>query len=773
MYSNKELEIKVQFLKEASDYLNSLEAVLLEIKANRRIEAEKMNAALRAIHSIKGGASIMGFLTLTDLAHRLEDSFQILKSRKNSLELDSDLHNLLLSAIDWLRHVVELLFTGNLLDEQWLATLCYPVFEELHQRLGNPVPEDAISMLDEKNAQQDIIVLLFQTEVQARLQRLESLLIDGKQTLLREEVMIVAVDLGDLGEMLELPAFTQVCHSITENLEATSSDEAVEEITRLALDAWQRYQRRWLPRTSQSLIIAKKIDNLPTEIIPDLCTSLKSYSHSAPTDISYPNSFEELLKNRVTVLPLEQINDFFEEISIHHSRGSQLEEFQKLTPNPNSTKGTGKENQDLRVGYNKSTTQVTTFNNISRLKRQEELDLLSKIVAETSVKMQEITTGTNQLNQLLDNTTQVRMRPLSDIVECFPKALRDLSLEYSKNVSLEIEGGSILIECSILETLNEALIHLLRNAFDHGIEDPATRRTTGKPEQALIEIKATQESNQTIITIRDDGRGISLDRIRTKASSMGLNASLLAEATDEELLSLIFELGFSTKEEVTILSGRGIGLDVVRNNLEKVRGNVKVDTVQGVGTTFTLSVPLELTQKLPESLIYGTANTPLTVTKKSFRESLRKSYLSVARVVLVESNGMLLAFPLDAVEDIFLLQNELVFLVADNEVLNWQGTMLPLVRLGRYLKFNCQRYDNLDLKTLSAINASSVLIIKNGNQSVAVQLDRCWAEQEVPICKVEGSISLPAGFDNCTILDDGRVVPLVNAGKLLNSIISL
>jgi two-component system, chemotaxis family, sensor histidine kinase and response regulator PixL len=736
MYLSKELEIKIQFLDEARHYLNTLEALLLEINANRRIETEKINAALRAIHSIKGGAGIMGFRILTDLAHRLEDSFQVLKSQRNCLELDSDLHSLLLSAIDWLRHVVELLSTGSLLDEQWLATLCYPVFEELHKRLGNPIPENAMSMLDEKNRQQDIIPLLFQTEVQGRLQRLESLLTDGKQTVLREEMMMMAVDLGGLGEMFELLAFSQVCQSITENLEAANSDEAVEEITRLALDVWQQY--------SQALILRDKIDNLPTEIIPNLCISLKNYSHSEQTDITCPNSFKELLKSRVTVLPLEQINDLFGELIIQpHYPGLQLEKLQQLIPNLSNIQNIEKKNQHLRVADNKFTTQISTFNNISELKGHEKLNLRSKTVAETIVKVQD----TDQLNHLLNNTvqqlqnslTQIGMRPLSDIVECFPRALRDLSLEYGKNVSLEIEGGNTLIERSILEALNEPLMHLLRNAFDHGIEDTATRRATGKSEQALIEIKTTQNSNHTIITIRDDGRGISLDRIRTKALAMGLDASLVAQATDEELLSLIFEPGFSTKEEVTTLSGRGIGMDVVRNNLKKVRGDVKVDTSRGVGTTFTLSVPFTL---------------------------------SVARVVLVESNQMLLAFPIDAVEEIFLLQNELVFSVADKEVLNWQGTMLPLVRLGRYLEFNCQRYDNLNLETLPMMNTSTVLIIQNGNQSVAVELDRCWGEQEVAIRKVEGNISLPAGFDNCTILGDGRVVPLVNASELLDWIVS-
>ena len=209
--------------------------------------------------------------------------------------------------------------------------------------------------------------------------------------------------------------------------------------------------------------------------------------------------------------------------------------------------------------------------------RYHELNLLSQEVIETIVQVEELTTDiqlsvddTDQIARKLNKTskqlqrsfTQVRMRPFSDLVERFPRAIRDLNVEYGKNVQLKIEGGNTLIERSIMEALSEPLMHLLRNAFDHGIEDAATRHSQGKPEQGLIEIKATHHSNRAIISMRDDGQGISLEKIRTRALAMGLDASLLAGASKEELLSLIFEPGFTTNDQVTALSGRGVGMDV-------------------------------------------------------------------------------------------------------------------------------------------------------------------------------------------------------------------
>ncbi|MBW4686596.1 MAG: hybrid sensor histidine kinase/response regulator [Komarekiella atlantica HA4396-MV6] len=851
MSQDKELEIQMQFLEEATDYLNTLEGVLLEIDTSNRIDLDKINAALRAAHSIKGGAAMMGFRALSDLAHRLEDSFKVLKTRKNSLEIDTQLQSLLLSGVDWLRQIVELLSERNTVEEQWLATFCYPIFDELHDRLGDPTPEDATTMLSPEDGQ-DIIPLLFETEVEGCLQRLESILADSEQPGLHEEVVIMAAELGGLGEMLQLPAFTQLCESVTQHLEAVTSDR-IPEIAQLALEAWRR---------SQALVLTNQLDNLPTEIefggVANTYTQSESFSTAetiaqflatdvtdtnlheieiVSTDNLQPEQTEEnwlvnepiaanftfldtdiandvaavnippstivtgeiatdsefverknepvgvgkerdLQENNVRVpsKQLEQINDLFGELIVQRNGlNSHLERLRKLVRHLNQrVQVLERENQELRTAYDKMATQTVIPAGVSsniehnlvsedsyqtqgikrgfdtlEMDRYNDLNLLSQEVMETIVQVQEVTTDiqlsvddTDQIARKLNKTSKqlqtklnhIRMRPLSDLVERFPRALRDLNVEYGKNVQLKLEGGNTLIERSILEALNEPLMHLLRNAFDHGIEEPATRRTLGKPEQGLIEIKATHHSNRTLITMRDDGRGISLEKIRDRALTMGLDASLLASASDEELLSLIFEPGFSTSDQVTALSGRGVGMDIVRNNLKLIRGDVKVDTEWGVGTTFTLSVPFTL---------------------------------SVARVLLVEINRILLAFPTDVISEIFLFQNDRVFPMAGSEVLNWQGTMLPLIRLGRYLEFNCPRYDSPELETPPAINASSVLVVKSNNQPVAIQVDRCWGEQEVAIRQVEGNIPLPEGFSNCTILGDGRVVALVNTNELL------
>ena len=278
------------------------------------------------------------------------------------------------------------------------------------------------------------------------------------------------------------------------------------------------------------------------------------------------------------------------------------------------------------------------------LDRYGELHSLSQQIMETVVQIQEVTSDldlsiddatqttrnlTKTAKQLQSKLTQLRMRPLGDITDRFPRALREMALQYGKRVRLQVIGSNLLIDRNILESLSDPLMHLLRNAFDHGIETPEARRAIGKPDEGVITIEALHRGNRTEIYVRDDGSGIPLHKVRNRAEQMGLDASLLATASEADLLSLIFEPGFSTSDSVTALSGRGVGMDVVRDNLKQIRGEISVNTQSGIGTTFTLSLPYTL---------------------------------SIVRILLAESQGMMLGLPNDAIESVMLFQPESVII---------------------------------------------------------------------------------------------------------------
>ena len=375
--------------------------------------------------------------------------------------------------------------------------------------------------------------------------------------------------------------------------------------------------------------------------------------------------------------------------------------------------------------------------------RYNDAHLPFRQIVESVVKLQEVADDlelsvdkTEQTTRVIHRTArhlqrnlnQLRMRPLSDVTNRFPRALRELELAHGKSVTLALEGESILIDRNILESLNDPLMHIVRNAFDHGIEAPEKREAQGKFRTGTISINAFNRSNRTVITVSDDGNGIPLDKIRDRAISMGLDAELLQAASEAELLSLIFEPGFSTSDEVTALSGRGVGMDVVRNNLTQIRGDINVDTKAGKGTTFTISVPYTL---------------------------------SVTRVMLAEGNRMPIAIPTDFIEEVTVVEEGDRFQKDDKPFFNFKGEPVRLIQLANWLSFNCPRqFDSIE--EVPTMDSPSVLLFRAGEQRVGIQIDRSWGEREVAVRRVEGPIALPSGFSNCTILGDGKVIPLIS-----------
>lgn len=252
MSQDRELEIRLQFLDEAQEYLATLESAVMGL-SNSGVDIDRINAALRAAHSIKGGAGMMGYDILSQLAHRLEDSFKVLKIQRQTLEVDGALEGLLLSGVDCLNQVIESDRQNIPIDPDWLGDAAAPIFEQLYERLGEPQAEDASSMLAPEDGQ-DVLRLLFETEVDGCLQRLESVL-ESHDPCLREEVEILAQELGGLGEMLQLHPFIRLCESVTDHLVA--APDQTEEIAGLALAAWRR---------SQALVLTEHLDTLPTAI---------------------------------------------------------------------------------------------------------------------------------------------------------------------------------------------------------------------------------------------------------------------------------------------------------------------------------------------------------------------------------------------------------------------------------------------------------------------------------------------------------------------------
>ncbi|MGQ4646362.1 response regulator [Lyngbya aestuarii] len=349
------------------------------------------------------------------------------------------------------------------------------------------------------------------------------------------------------------------------------------------------------------------------------------------------------------------------------------------------------------------------------------------------------------LTHLQDELMWARMLPLGEVLNRFPRILRDLSSIYHKRVGLKLSGKGVLVDKAVLEKIYDPLLHLLRNAFDHGIEFPNIRLQQGKPEQGQIEIKAYHQGGQTIIEVKDDGQGVNLERISRRVLDLGwLTAEQLASVPEHRLLDLIFEPGFSTAEQVSELSGRGVGLDVVRSQLRTLKGNITVTSKPGVGTTFTLHLPLTLTSA---KLLVG----------------------------LVESTTI--ALPSDSLEEIVVPKADQIKKTGAQRFLRWRGQIVPIYRLAELLEYACPVPENPLSRALGAESSPSdlippLLILERGQQVFALEIDHLVTEQKLVIKPFGAAIAPPPYTYGCTILGDGSLIPVIDGAALLDRLLT-
>ncbi|UBF24708.1 hybrid sensor histidine kinase/response regulator [Kovacikia minuta CCNUW1] len=347
----------------------------------------------------------------------------------------------------------------------------------------------------------------------------------------------------------------------------------------------------------------------------------------------------------------------------------------------------------------------------------------------------------HMLSRLRDELIWARMLPLGEILSRFPRVLRDLSTAYHKPTDLKLTGTGVLVEKAILEKLYDPLLHLLRNAFDHGIEPPQIRRQRGKPEKGQIEIRAYHKGNQTVIEVNDDGQGLNLERIRNRALELGwLSVEQLAETSPAQLCELIFEPGFSTALQVNELSGRGVGLDVVRSQLRSIKGTVSVKFSPGKGTTFTLHLPLTLT---------------------------------IAKLIVCLAGSAALALPTDGVEEILTPLSGNIRQSGSQRFLLWREQIIPVYRLANLVDYHCPLPEVSSSKSFAAVStpkswALPMLVLRGEQQIFALEVDRLITEQELVIKPFSSTITPPSYTYGCSILGDGSLIPVIDGIALLN-----
>ena len=326
--------------------------------------------------------------------------------------------------------------------------------------------------------------------------------------------------------------------------------------------------------------------------------------------------------------------------------------------------------------------------------------------------------------ELQQSLMRIRTVPLSTLADRLYRIVRQTAKELGKKANLEIRGGRVELDRSVLEKMTGPFEHMLRNAIDHGLEDRDARVASGKPEIGDVVIEARQEGNEMILTLRDDGAGIDPQRVRQKAIEKGL-LSPDEDKRPEELLGMIFVPGFSTADTVTQLSGRGVGMDVVKSEIESLGGRVEVSSVQGEGTTFTLHLPLTL---------------------------------AVTQTVLVHVGNRQFAVPSGLVEQVQELKLDALNRVYAEQRITWQGNDYPFWYLPRLLG------DNGTLPEPQRYN--TVMLLKSANRRVAVHVDRLTRNQEVVVKNIGPQLARVIGVAGATVLGSGEIVLIINPVEL-------
>lgn len=326
--------------------------------------------------------------------------------------------------------------------------------------------------------------------------------------------------------------------------------------------------------------------------------------------------------------------------------------------------------------------------------------------------------------ELQQQLMHIRMVPLSSITERLHRIVRQTAKELDKQAVLTVQGEGVELDRSVLEKMTAPFEHLLRNAVAHGLEGEAEREIAGKPATGQISLVARQEGNEVVLTVSDDGAGIDLDRVRAKAVELGMLAPD-EEAAPARLLEMIFQPGFSTASEVTQIAGRGVGMDVVRNEIASLGGRIEVASEKGRGTTFTIYLPLTL---------------------------------AVTQAVLVHAGGQVYAVPSSMVEQVQELRPEALAEVYRKGQVEWLGNVYPLHYLPRLL--------GDDTTQPEARAYTSIMLLRSGSQRCALHVDSLEGNQEIVIKNIGPQLARVTGISGATVLGNGRIVLIINPVQL-------
>jgi two-component system chemotaxis sensor kinase CheA len=633
------------------------------LKLERDPSPARLNAVFRAAHTLKGSSRAMGFANLADLTHVMEDVLDQLRAGR--LVVSPEIADSLLNCQDGLRAMVERIRSG----EGDNVDCAHQVATLKGFLKGDSGPAKPVAAPEIPEAPDEVLALLEGDAEERQVFAVQVTLV--KDCVLKSVRAMMALQrLAELGEVV----------GTSPNRDQIDSEEFDDTFVAYVRGEFQPEMIR-TSLTSLAEIADVALRNVRPEKRQAQTTN-GAPEDPAPSGAAAPKRNEAGQTVRVDVARLDNLMNLVGELVIDRTRIAQI-------------------GSDLSARFN-----------------DPNIDAL----AETVTHIGRIT------SDLQDQIMKARMMPIETVFNRFPRVVRDLAKKLDKEVKIVVQGGETELDRSVLEVIGDPLLHIIRNSIDHGIEPPHERTAAGKPASGLLSVSARHLENHIVIEIEDDGRGIDVDRIRAKAVSHGLiTADQAAKLNDKEALQFIFASGLSTAAEVSEISGRGVGMDIVRSNIQRLGGLIDLETAQGQGTKFTLRLPLTL---------------------------------AIIRGLLVEVGENIYVLPLGSVVETLRVTEDEIQAVNQSEVIVIRGCTTPLLRLRRLL--------GIEPDAAAAREGHEfVVIVGLADQRVGLVVDRLVGEQEVVIKSLSRFCGEVSGISGATILGDGNVALIIDVNGVV------
>ncbi|WP_020407301.1 chemotaxis protein CheA [Hahella ganghwensis] len=662
------------FFEESDEAVNDIESGLLNLDV-ASVDSETINTIFRAAHSIKGGSATFGFQQVAAFTHVMENLLDEIRAGKR--QLSQEIVDVLLGSVDALRLLLTSAKTGVQLEEQVLAEHLVPLEAIMSGELtGNSGSTSAQPVADDDSSE--------------KLVGWRIVFTPHKEMMLRgNDPLRIIRELGEQGP-LEV---------------ACDTDQ---------LPEWENYE----PLNSYlgwTLILRTPVDQ---SVLDDVFAWVEDECDLAIVPIVEAISQPVAETSSSPQIPEDKTKDTTPELS--------KESTTKKASTAKAVSAGSSESQSIRVDLGKVDALINMVGEL--VITQSMLNLLSE--DEALQGMERLQQGLLQLHRqtraLQEGVMQIRMLPISFCFSRFPRMVRDLSKQLSKDIELVMSGESTEVDKTVIEKITDPLVHLVRNSVDHGIETMEERIEKGKPEHGTVWLRAYHQVGNIVIEVEDDGKGLNPEILINKAKRKGL-VSEDAFIPDQQAFELIFLPGFSTKEQASDLSGRGVGMDVVKRNVQSLGGSIHVESSLGQGTRFVIRLPLTLA--IMDGQLVNIAEEVYVIPLVSIIESLQPHPEMVHNVT------------------------------GTGEAIKLRGQYLPVLRLSEALDAPVGHEEK-------ALENGIVVIVEHENKRFGLFVDDLSSQQQIVIKSLEDNYHSVQGVSGATILGDGRVALILDVGGL-------